>query len=317
MSQVSPVSENAVINNPSRPWYERYQPVSYNVMTTRSGTEEEFASMVARCNAVGVRIYPDLIINHMTGAGMSGTGTGGSDFDGPSLSYPEYSSWDFNGPDKCPTASGDIEDFNDIIQVRNCNLVSLTDLNHGTEYVRSHITEFMNKLIDMGVAGFRIDAAKHMWPTDMTAMFEGLHNLNTSHGFSANSKPFIFQEVIQFSDNEAIQASEYFSLGRVTEFKYGMELGNVFRGNNQLRWLYNWGPEWGLMPTGNALVFIDNHDNQRGHGSSVLTFRSPRMYKMATAFMLAHPYGVTRVMSSFYWEQNFEGGTDKNDWVSF
>ncbi len=38
---------------------------------------------------------------------------------------------------------------------------------------------------------------------------------------------------------------------------------------------------------------------------------------MAVAFMLAHPYGVARVMSSYYWEQNFEGGSDTNDWVNY
>ena len=36
---------------------------------------------------------------------------------------------------------------------------------------------------------------------------------------------------------------------------------------------------------------------------------------MATAFMLAWPYGFTCVMSSYYWEQHWEDDHDKNDWV--
>ena len=52
--------------DPMRPWWERYQPASYH-LETRSGTEAEFETMVARCNAVNVRIYVDLVINHMTG----------------------------------------------------------------------------------------------------------------------------------------------------------------------------------------------------------------------------------------------------------
>jgi alpha-amylase len=32
----------------------------------KTGTREQFADMVRRCNAVGVRIYPDVIINHMS-----------------------------------------------------------------------------------------------------------------------------------------------------------------------------------------------------------------------------------------------------------
>lgn len=29
----------------------------------------------------------------------------------------------------------------------------------------------------------------------------------------------------------------------------------------------NWGEGWGFMPSDRALVFVDNHDNQRGHGA--------------------------------------------------
>ena len=40
--------------------------------------------MVERCNAVGVNVIADLVINHMCNHGGSGTGTGGSSFDGNS-----------------------------------------------------------------------------------------------------------------------------------------------------------------------------------------------------------------------------------------
>ena len=58
--QVSPPSENAVIGvdagstEPPRPWWERYQPISYK-LETRSGTHDQFADMVRRCNNVNVR----------------------------------------------------------------------------------------------------------------------------------------------------------------------------------------------------------------------------------------------------------------------
>ena len=38
--------------------------------------------MVSRCNAAGVNVIVDLVINHMSGHGESGTGTGGTGFDG-------------------------------------------------------------------------------------------------------------------------------------------------------------------------------------------------------------------------------------------
>lgn len=84
--QVSPPQEHAVITNPWRPWYERYQPVSYK-LHSRSGTEAEFINMVNRCNAAGVRIYVDAIINHMAAA-ATGTGSGGTSFNPGTKSFP-------------------------------------------------------------------------------------------------------------------------------------------------------------------------------------------------------------------------------------
>ena len=43
--------------------------------------------------------------------------------------------------------------------------------------MRSKIAGFLNYLIDIGVAGFRIDAAKHMWPGDMQAIWNKLKNV--------------------------------------------------------------------------------------------------------------------------------------------
>lgn len=51
--QVSPPNENVII--PGRPWYERYQPISY-LLKTRSGDENDFLDMSRRCNAVGIRL---------------------------------------------------------------------------------------------------------------------------------------------------------------------------------------------------------------------------------------------------------------------
>nr|AGN55419.1 amylase [Pinctada fucata]AGN55420.1 amylase [Pinctada fucata] len=312
--QISPPNENRVVTSPNRPWWERYQPVSYKLVT-RSGTEAEFRNMVDRCNKVNVRIYADVVINHMTGGG-SGSGTGGSRYDGGSLSYPgvPFSSWDFNAGSECHSGDGDIHNYNDPNEVRNCRLVSLRDLKMSKDYVRDKVADYMNNLINIGVAGFRVDAAKHMWPGDLRAVFGKLHNLNTKY-FNSGQKPFIFQEVIDMG-GEAIKAAEYTPIARVTNFIYGIKIADVFRGNNPAKYLKNWGSAWGMPSPFDVVVFIDNHDNQRGHGGGggVLTHFEHRAYKMATAFMLAHPYGFTRVMSSYDWPRNIVNGEDKNNW---
>lgn len=165
----------------------------------------------------------------MTGVGDTGTGTGGSHWDGNTLSYPgvPYSAWDFNGKSECHSSDDDIDNYNDPNEVRNCRLLSIADLKLSKDYVRDTIAGYLNHLISLGVAGFRVDAAKHMWPGDIRAVFGRLHDLNTSY-FPTGTKPFIYLEVIDMG-HEAVSATEYTGIARVTNFMYGIKLADVFR----------------------------------------------------------------------------------------
>lgn len=145
--QVSPIQENVIIDN--RPWWERYQPISY-LWRTRSGTANQFKDMVRRCNDANVRIYVDVVFNHMTGNHVSALGTNGSTANTFNFNYPAvpYTRKDFHTP--CT-----IDNYQDATNVRDCELVGLHDLDQSKEYVRTKIVDFMNEAIDAGVAGFR------------------------------------------------------------------------------------------------------------------------------------------------------------------
>lgn len=186
-----------------RPWHERYQPISYKLIT-RSGNESEFADMVRRCNAVDVRIYVDLAINHMTGVHKVNEGTGGSTANSENRSYPAIPFFDehFNSP---PCI---INNYENPVEVRNCELAGLRDLNQSIPYVREKMIELMDTLTGYGVAGFRIDAAKHIWPQDLQFIYDHLKPLWPEHGFLPGAKPYIYQEVIDWG-NSAIKSSEY------------------------------------------------------------------------------------------------------------
>ena len=212
------------------------------------------------------RIYVDVVINHMTG-GFSGSGTAGSPFEGGSCRYPgvPYGPDDCNGQESCHTGDGSIHDYSNRNEVRNCKLVNLSDLKLSKDYVRQKIADYMNNLIDIGVGGFRVDAAKHMWPGDLAVVFGKLKNLR-SDKFGSGHKPFIYQEVIDMG-NEPIKMQEYFESGRVTDFIYGQKLADIFlRHSNAAKWLSNWGAAWGMPSSQDSVVFLSNHDNQRGHG---------------------------------------------------
>lgn len=151
--QVSPANEHNVFDD-QRSWMERYGPISY-ILTTRSGNEAAFAEMTRRCNAVGVRIYVDVVFNHMTGSGD--VGSAGSRVNLAAREYPAVPFYAEHFNPKC-----DITDWGNGWQIRNCELLGLPDLNQAHEWVRTKIADFLNHLIDLGVAGFRVDAMKHM-----------------------------------------------------------------------------------------------------------------------------------------------------------
>ncbi|XP_069188090.1 alpha-amylase [Procambarus clarkii] len=311
--QVSPPMEHAVIGESGYPWWQRYQPVSYK-LDSRSGNRQEFIDMVQRCNAVGVRIIVDAVVNHMTGLGRSGQGSGGSSFNADNLDFPgvPYSNLDFTPRDLCPSSDGNVNNYNDANEVRNCYLVGLTDLYGGKDYVRQKISEYYNDLLDIGVMGFRVDASKHMWPGDLEAI-QGLTNdLSTAAGFPSGRRPFFYHEVID-QGGEPIKVSDYFSVGRTTEFRFCSKIAWGINDFSQLANIYD--PGWGMAPSDNALVFVDNHDNQRGHGGSgdVLTFQQPKEYKMGVSFALAYDYGFTRIMSSYYFDNSDQGPPGSNN----
>lgn len=95
-----------------------------------------------------------------------------------------------------------------------------------------------------------------------------------------------------------------------------MEIGRHFRGDAPLKELINWGSSFGFLPSEDSLVFVDNHDNQRGHGAGgneILTYKDAKLYKMAIAFMLAHPFGIPRIMSSFAFSTSDQGPPSTSD----
>ena len=284
--QVSPPQEHIQ----GGAWWTRYQPVSYQ-LNSRSGDASEFADMVQRCNAAGVDVYADAVINHM--ANGSGTGTAGSYYDSGSFSFPIYSGNDFHAP-----CGINPEDYGtDAWRVRNCQLVGLPDLDTDAAYVQNTIAGYLNQLTSLGVKGIRIDAAKHMAPGDISGILTRV-----------NDPLYVFQEVIDLG-GEAVSATEYTGTSDVTEFRYSSSIGNVFK-NQKLAYLSSFGESWGFLAGGNAVVFTDNHDNQRGHGaggSNVVTYKDGSLYNLANVFMLAWPYGYPKVMSSYGFSNGDQG----------
>jgi alpha-amylase len=279
--QVSPPQEHVVLPGRGYPWWQDYQPVSYQLVSRR-GDRAAFAGMVATCHAAGVKIYVDAVVNHMAGGASTGPGSAGSSYSQYTYPAVPYGTGDFHHCGR--NGTDDIANWGDRWEVQNCELVDLSDLATESGYVRGKLVGYLNDLISLGVDGFRVDAAKHLPAGDLAAIVNQL-----------DGDPYIFSETIEGGPGE-VSPTEYTGIGDVTEFRYGDVVGNAFRDGNlaNLQSLAN----SMLLASGDAVSFVDNHDTQR-NGRARLTYRDGGSYALAEAFMLAWPYGTPQVMSSF------------------
>jgi alpha-amylase len=296
--QVSPPQEHAEIDDVDNqfPWWERYQAVSYKLVS-RSGTRAEFADMVKRCRAAGVEIYADVLLNHM--AGGSGTGSAGTVYS--KYSYPGlYGPKDFHANPNpaypkilCKTG---ILDFSDPVQVRTCELSGLADLRTEEPAVQQKLAAYMADLYSLGVRGYRIDAAKHI---DQAQLGQILARLRAK--LPAGATFFVDQEVTDFG-GDAVPKDLYYPTGSVDDFVFASEISTAFLHTDQtLASLQHVDTLGFATPSDHSVVFVDNHDSQRGHiGNGILlSYKRAPLYILANVFMLAYPHGYPRVMSSF------------------
>ncbi|MFF7471724.1 carbohydrate-binding module family 20 domain-containing protein [Streptomyces sp. NPDC008092] len=282
--QVAPPSES--LKQSSYYWWDVYQPYSYT-LNSRFGTAAQFASMISACHTAGVKVYTDAVINHT--AAQTGTG-----YDGTTLTSkydtPDWDPSDYHTSADCPTSDLTIQDYSNLTQVQNCELLGLPDLKTGADNVRSGLAAFLNKQIALGVDGFRVDSAKHIPATDMAAI---VAKLNTT---TSGAAPYVFDEVYPGSTP---QPSDYYGSGDVLDFTYASRMKSAFQGNvSDLASLST----SGILPAANSVSFVTNHDTERN--GLHMSYKDGDSYKLANLFELAYKWSTPTVYSSWQWTQS-------------
>lgn len=298
--QVSPPT--AAMNGVN--WYDIYQPVDYTSFQSKMGSQVDFQNMINTCHTAGVRIYVDVVVNHLSAA--TGTATNGASFSATTLTYPRFSANDFHA--NCAIQDADYGTPGNRNSVTNCRLVGLPDLNTASSYVQTQIKNYLTTMINMGVDGFRFDAAKHIAQADLQAIYNGITKTT-----KAGEALWVTQEIIPDGN---VDRNSYLSIGTLNEFKYAYAMKAMFRNENgnsisQIRnimgTLGNWGGTWGFLSASNHTVFVNNWDTER-NGESLNTANKSgaindtngtKRYDLANILMLAWPYGEAQIHSGF------------------
>ncbi|CAF1006803.1 unnamed protein product, partial [Didymodactylos carnosus] len=206
--------------NAMNPWYFMYQPVSYK-LEGRGGTREQLRDLIQTCRALGVRVYTDAVLNHFTGAGndmnlhrnpngcvpwpnktSSAIPERQSSFYTHAFTYQYNPNTGKSPSNEFPGAAIGPEDFHcdrslgswsDLFIMNNGWLVGLTDIDTSRENVRERQAAYLVDMLSLGASGFRIDAAKHISPEDLSAIFK---KVQTKMGGQLPDDFFVWLEIL-------------------------------------------------------------------------------------------------------------------------
>jgi glycosidase len=158
------------------PTYHKYDVVNYKAVDQEYGTEADFKRLVAEAHKRDIRILVDLIVNH-TGADHPWFISAKEGKDSP---YREYYVWAKKDSIRAEISKKDVSlDSDNITQWHAVNGDTLAehyygffwggmpDLNLDNPKVRDEFVQIGKYwLEDMDVDGFRLDAAKHIFPSE-------------------------------------------------------------------------------------------------------------------------------------------------------
>ncbi|WP_368108873.1 alpha amylase C-terminal domain-containing protein [Bifidobacterium adolescentis] len=261
---------------------------------TREGGGERFNPARYRSDVIA-----DTVINHTTGVDKTqGTGTAGSPYDNKG-DFPEagYTPSDFHAPCSIWT-------YRDAESVWNCQVSGLQDLDTSSPHVRDVLSDYFVKLLDYGVAGFRVDAVKHMPPEDVLA----IKKLVAKKSGRSMNDIWWTQEVIGDNAEAAeIQPRNYLKTGQVNEFQYAYRLKSLFSNSLAGGSLSIKDIPQNITDSGKASVFVTNWDTERNN--MTLTYKDGDAYRLANAFMLAYPYGAPNVFSGYEFHDTDSGAS--------
>ena len=236
-------------------WYHYYQPTDWTIGNNIVGTEAEMKVMLDSAKKYNVRVLVDVLPNHTA-------------FNIDLVTDEFYAA--VGGRDKMFHTHGleGIQDYNDRTQCTHQGVGGLPDVNTENPLFQKYYMEFVNKLVNMGVRGFRYDTAKHI----------GVHSdpLDTEAGVTENDfwdvatgrkevlgvslaipydSLFVYGEVLQ---DRNVPEEEYAGYFGQTASSYGHVLREVLHKRSAkdidlLSWYHRAAPEY-------LTTWVESHD---------------------------------------------------------
>lgn len=130
-------------------WWKLYQPLGFSIAQSNQnvlGTKSDIQTLCTQAKAKGIRVIVDIVANHLAGG------------DTNSLNGGVESGFNDSKIHKL----GKYADDNDQESIVRGNIGNFPDLKTEDSFVQGRVLSLLKEYIDVGISGFRFDAAKHI-----------------------------------------------------------------------------------------------------------------------------------------------------------
>lgn len=260
--QTSPVQQP---KNSGVYWWSLYQPVSFSIATSSPlGTKDDLESLCETAETYGVDIICDIVFNHM--ATVSDTDV---EPDGTPTVSPEVNTYEPDIYQHRNDASPTTATFHHNPSAAGSGAVTqvysygnLPDLNTANPVVQARSLSLLKECIDVGVDGFRFDAAKHIeTPNDPQYSSDFWPNVlgeaKTYYNEKTGKQLFAYGEILNDVDGGRT-IDLYTPYMKVTDNTYiGQIVAGSASGNAETVINANYGKN---TATNNLVAWVESHD---------------------------------------------------------
>ena len=261
--QTSPVQvpkdfSTSYLNDPlTAVWWKFYQPFSLTIAdgNTWLGNRQQLQSLCTEADRYNIKVIVDIVANHVANNGPDG----GSYANVPSgvEQSLQNAAYYHTGTSKVSS-----ESRYDLTQ----NHIGMPDLNTGNSYIQTRVLDLLKDCVDLGVDGFRFDAAKHIETPNDAASFRSNFWPTVINGIKAyDSDVYCYGEVLGGAGTN-FDASNYTTYMSITEDSSSNNARNA-AGNGNASGLSNFYLNKGESAS-QAVMWAESHDTYMDGASS-------------------------------------------------
>lgn len=233
--------------------YHGYWARDFKKTNPAFGNMEDFKNLVKTAHENNIKVVIDFAPNH-----TSPTSKGAED--GALYDNGKLIATHSNDPNKIFNHNGGT-DFSTIENGIYKNLYDLADLNHENATVDTYLKESINKWLDMGIDGIRMDAVKHMPEGWQKNFMDSVYNHKQVFTFGEwfLGKGENDPKNVEFANNSGMN---------LLDFRYAQKIREVFRDGSDNMYGLNKVIEDTAKQydhVNDQVTFIDNHDMDRFH----------------------------------------------------